>query len=307
LPQPGKPGASLYAIDQTLDGFSNRRAVGTEVRYFDGHITAYGLLDYDVLFKGVNIAMLQGNYLTDGGTNYYFVLDHRQAPSYSLTNALVAAGGLSLQDLIASEGIETVREQAKSLTAVSDLFSMGLTYPLTDRWQLGGDYQLSRISSTQAVNAVIPLGVIGTCIGTIDPVNNTCIIDTAAQQGSGNTHSVTIQAVGNSLFKENAVGVASMTFIKAPTYKGQSLFINYILPFSERWRLDSNLRYYTQNDDSGGSQDRLSPSFKLSYQWKNSWYIEGEIGEEISNSSTATVSDHVKRDYFYIGVRWEFR
>jgi hypothetical protein len=235
------------------------------------------------------------------------MLDHRRAPSFSLTNALVAFPNVSLQDLIATEGLETVREQAKANTAISDLFSMGMTYPLTQRWQLGADYQLSRVSSTQPVNATIPLGVIGTCIGVIDPVNNTCIIDTEAQQGSGNTHAVTFQAIGNGLFAENAVGVGSVTFIKAPTYRGQSILLNYILPISERWRLDSNLRYYTQKDNSGGTQDRVSPSFKLSYQWQNSWYLETEIGEEISNSSTATVSDHGKRQYFYVGVRWEFR
>lgn len=307
LPQAGKPGASVYAVSQTLDGYLNRRAVGAEVRYFDGHATAYGLVDYDVLYEGVNIALLQGNYLTDGGANYFFTIDHRRAPSFSLTNALVAAPNVSLQDLVATEGLEAVRRQAKSLTAISDLFSIGMTYPLTQRWQLGADYQLSRVSSTQPVSATIPLGVIGTCIGVIDPVNNTCIIDTAAQQGSGNTHAVTLQAIGNSLFAENAVGVGSVTFISAPTYKGQSILINYILPFSERWRLDTNLRYYTQKDNSGGTQDRISPSFKLSYQWHNSWYLEAEIGEEISKSFTATVNDHVKRQYFYMGVRWEFR
>ena len=307
VPQAGQVGASLYAIDQTLDGFSNRRAVGSEVRYFDGHTTAYGMLDYDVLYRGVNIAMLQGNYLADGGTNYYFMLDHRRVPSYGLSNALVAAPGLTLQSMIAAQGIDTVRDQAKGLTAISDLFSMGMTYPLSERWQLGGDYQLSRISSTQPVVAVIPLGVIGTCIGVINVTDNTCEIDTAAQLGSGNTHSVTLQAIGNSLFKANAVGVASVTFIQAPTYSGQAVLVNYILPFSERWRLDGNLRYYTQKNDAGGSQDRLSPSFKLSYQWQNDWYLEMEIGEEISHSSTATVTDHVTRDYFYAGVRWEFR
>ena len=35
--------------------------------------TAYGMLDYDVLYKGVNIALLQGNYLSEAGDNYFFV------------------------------------------------------------------------------------------------------------------------------------------------------------------------------------------------------------------------------------------
>ncbi len=164
LPQPGLPGFSVYGIEQTLDGFPNRRAVGSEVRYFDGHATAYGMLDYDLLYKGVNIALLQGNYLSAGGDNYFFVIDHRRAPSYSLTNALPAAPGLSLQEMVAIQGIEQVRAQASALTAISDMFSVGVTHPLTENWQVGVDYRMSSISSTEPVKAILPLAVIGTCL-----------------------------------------------------------------------------------------------------------------------------------------------
>lgn len=307
LPQAGLPGVSVYGIQQTLDGMANRRAVGSEVRYFDGRATAYGMIDYDVLYKGVNIALLQGNYLSEGGDNYFFVIDHRRAPSYSLTNALPAAPGLSLQEMVALQGIDQVRAQASALTAMSDMFSIGVTHPLSENWQVGVDYRLSSISSTQPVMAVLPLGVIGTCLGTIDYVNNTCIIDTASQQASGKNHVVTFQTVGTNLFLANAVGVANLSLIQAPTYTGQALSVGYVFPFWEKWRLDTNLRYYNQKDDSGGKQNRISPSLKLSWQWRTSLFLEGEMGREVSNSSGPTSNDHTKRDYVYTGVRWDFR
>ncbi len=307
LPQIGLPGISVYAIDQTLDGFANRRAVGSEVRYFDGRATAYGMLDYDVLYKGINIFLLQGNYLSEGGDNYFFVVDHRRAPSYSLTNALPASPGMSLQEMIALQGIDQVRSQASALTAMSDMFSVGVTHPLTENWQVGVDYRMSSISSTQPVVAVLPLAVIGTCLGTIDPVNNTCVIDTASQQGSGKNHVVTFQAVGTNLFFANAVGVGNLSLIQAPTYTGQALSLGYTLPFWEKWRVDANLRYYTQKDDSGDKQDRVSPSLKLAYQWRNSLYLEGEVGREESNSSGPTRNDSSRREYMYMGVRWDIR
>jgi hypothetical protein len=303
LPQPGLPGFGVYAINQTLDGLANRRAVGTEVRYFDGRATAYGMLDYDVLYKGVNIALLQGNYLSEAGDNYFFVIDHRQAPSYSLTNALPATPGLSLQEMVAIQGLDQVRAQASALTAKSDMFAIGVTHPLTENWQVGVDYRVSSISSTQPVMAVLPLAVIGTCLGTIDPVNNTCVIDTASQQASGKNHVVTFQAVGTNLLITSAVGVANLSLIQAPTYAGQALSLGYVLPFWEKWRLDANLRYYTQKDDSGDKQDRVSPSLKLAYQWRNSLYLEGEVGREVSNSSGPTRNDRTRRDYMYMGVR----
>lgn len=306
LPQTGRPGISLYAIDQTLDGLANRRAIGTEARYFDGRISAFGMLDYDVLYKAVNILMLQGNYLDESGNNYFVVLDHRRAPSLSLTNALLAAPGLSVKDMVRQQGIDAVRDQAKSLAATSNMFSIGLTHPFSERWLLGADYRLAAISATQPVVAVIPLGVIGTCLGTIDVINNTCIYNTASQQGSGNNHVVTFQAIGNSLFAPNAVGVGSVSFIRAPTYHGEALGLTYMLPIGESWRLDANLRYYTQRDDDGTRQTRLSPSLKIGYQWRNKLYWEGEIGREVSTTSGPTRDDQVKRDYFFTGLRWDF-
>jgi tetratricopeptide (TPR) repeat protein len=306
LPQTGRPGISLYAIDQTLDGLSNRRAVGTEVRFFDGRASAYGMLDYDVLYKAVNILMLQGNYLDEAGNNYFVVLDHRRAPSLSLTNALLAAPGLSVKEMVRQQGIDEVRAQAKALAATSNMFSVGVTHPLSERWLVGADYRLAAISATQPVVATIPLGVIGTCLGTIDVVNNTCIFNTASQQGSGNNHVVTFQAIGNSLFVPNAVGVANLSLIKAPTYNGQALGLTYMLPFAENWRLDANLRYYTQRDNDGTHQTRLSPSLKIGYQWRNKLHWEGEIGREASSTSGPTREDRVKRDYLFTGLRWDF-
>ena len=310
LPQQnGVPGVSLYALNQTLDGFENRRALGTEVRYFDGHTNAYGTLDYDVLYRGLNVALLQGNYLSDAGTNYFAVFDRRRTPSYSLTNALLAAPGLTIQQIIAAQGIAATRDQAKALAAISSSLSFGLTHPLNQDWQVGADYRASEISSTRPITAVVPISIIGTCVGTIDPTNiDNCIFDTASQEASGRSHSVSFQVTGNNLFTTNAVGLSSASFIKAPSFFGQSYSLGYVLPVGQQWRFDANVRYYTQKDNDGnGNLNRISPNFKIFYQWRDSIFLEGEIGREISNTTTPTQTDRTRRDYFSTGLRWETR
>lgn len=307
LPQAAAPGFSIYGIQQTLDGMLNRRAFGTEARYFDGKISAYGLVDYDVLYSGVNIALLQGNYLDQSGNNYFFVMDHRRAPSYGLTNALMGAPGLTLNDLVGAQGIDAVRKQVVGLSAMSDMLSMGVTHSLQEGWQVGVDYRMSQISSNQPISAVIPLAVIGTCLGTIDPVNNNCIFDTATQQGSGKNHVITFQGIGSNLFWTNAVGVANLSLIQAPSYSGKASSLSYVVPFAEQWRADVNFRYYKQDSDDGTTQRRLSPSVKLSWQWQNSLFLEGELGREISDSSSQDRKDHVAREYLYMGLRWDVR
>lgn len=306
LPDTGRPGASAYYIEQTLDGFLNRRAFGTEVRYFDGHLSAYGTLDYDVLYRGVNIALIQGNYLDDAGNNYYLVLDHRRAPSFALTSALFGAPGVSIEDLVANLGLDQLRRDAVALTAISNNFSVGFTHPYSDRWQFGIDYRLASISSTQAAVVVLPLTVVGpVCAGIPDGLGN-CVITTSPQAGTGNNHVVTFQAIGSNLFVPSAIGVGNLSLIEAPTYHGQAMNLNYVLPFRDRWRLDTNLRYYTQNNDTGDTQDRFSPSCRLAYRWGDSTYLEAEVGGEESRSSGPTRSDHITRRYFFIGLRKDF-
>jgi len=303
LPQTGTPGVSLYAIQQTLDGYLDRRALGSEMRYFDGGATLYGMLDYDMLYRGLNITLLQGNYMNAGGDNYFFILDRRQAPSYSLTNALPAFPGMSLSDMVAIQGLDQTRQQASDLTAVSNMFAIGMTHPFTDKWQAGVDYRLSSLSSTHDVLAVIPLSVVGTCLGTIDPINNNCIIDTASQQGSGLNHVLSFQAIGTNLFLPNAVGVGNISLIKSTTMKGEASSLGYVLPFWDQSRLETNLRYYNQKDDSDNKQSRFSASMKLSQQISSHFYVEGETGHETDKSSGDLGSSHSARTYFYLGLR----
>lgn len=155
LPQVSRPGASLYAIEQNIDGYLNRRALGSEFRYFDGQFTGFGMLDYDLLYKGLNIGMGQANYLDQWGNNYFLSYDYRRSPSYSLTNALPAASYPTVTDLVSNVGMTQARQLVSDSTALSTMFATGVTIPIGERWQFGIDYRTSQISGT---NAVIPLG-----------------------------------------------------------------------------------------------------------------------------------------------------
>lgn len=123
----------------------------------------------------------------------------------------------------------------------------------------------------------------------------------------GATSSLTLQAIGSNLFFRNASGNANFTVIAAPTYRGESYGMSYAVPIGEQWRIDTHLRYYTQNDDNGSEQNRISPSMKVSYQWRNSLYFDGEVGMEQSHSTGQDRDDRTRRDYWYFGVRWDFR
>jgi hypothetical protein len=280
--QPDQFGFGTYVIQQHLDGALNRQALGAETRYFDMHSTLYATVDYDTLFKGVNLAMLQGNYRSDDSTNYFTYLDHRKTPPYSLTNAVPGIPGMSIKDAIAAIGIQQLRADAKALTANSDMLAIGFTRPWSPTWTLGADYRAAAISGTQAT-ATMP-----------------------AMAGSGTSHVFSAQAIGNSLLVANDVSVINASYIKGSTYNGEALGGNYVFLHGDAWRLDTNLRYYTQKDNQEQKQVRISPALKLSYRW-NPVTLETEIGAEDVRIDGPVQTERSNRKYLYFGYRVDLR
>src|SRR5262249_44882086 len=70
----------VYGIQQTIDGETDRRAVGTELRYFAPSLSMFGQYDFDTLFHAANIQSLQGTWqpVTDLVT-VTFLADRRAA------------------------------------------------------------------------------------------------------------------------------------------------------------------------------------------------------------------------------------
>jgi hypothetical protein len=292
VPQLGRPGVSAYVVQQSLEGAKDRQAVGTEVRYFDQNVTVFSLLDYDMLYKAVNIAMMQGNLRTAGGTNYFANIDIRRSPPLSLTTAL--PGQISqdpfqptldfrslFQSSLNNIGLDQLRDQASLLSPTSSFYTLGFIHPVTQRWQLGADYRQSNISDTGA-SGILP-----------------------AQAGSGTSHVVSGQALGNNLLLSNDAFVLNSSFIFAPLYTGQNYNLAYIVPVKD-WRFDMLLGYYYQTDNQSQRQTRLSPTARLVYRIKNRLTLELDVGGEIFDETGPVREQHSRRTFMYGGYRWDF-
>lgn len=275
---------SGYYIEQRVGKIVDRQAVGMEAHYFDAQSNYMEQLEYDRLFKVVNIAMLQGNWTTGAGDNYTLLADHRKTPPLQITNALPGQSIQSVAALVQSGvSAESLRKDARALTQTSNLLMAGMTHPFSARWRLGGDFRVNNISGTGAVG---PL-----------PASN----------GTGNFYIYSAQAIGNSLLLENDLGVASASYINAQTYKGQSLAYTQSETLRQRWRLDVSLQLYSQKDNQEIRQQRTAPSIKLSYRLNESVTFDSEGGIEDTKISSATQTEKTRRRYVYLGYRWDFR
>lgn len=273
---------SLYVIEQRVDGVTDRRAVGTETRYFDARRNGFLVLDYDTRFRELNIAMLQANWTTQGGSNLAFLYDRRRSPPLQVSNVGYAYAGAAVADLLAS-GLShgELVEQAKKATAISELVSLGITHPLTAHWQLGADVKLSRVGATEAV------GQLG------------------AAPDNGNLWVYTIQGIGTGLANANDVLVASLSANRSRIFDGYSGSLAYVRVI-DRWRLEGNLKYYGQTDLNGVHLRRWTPSAKAGYRWGETLTFEGEAGAEITRANGAESREDTSRHYFNVGFRWDF-
>jgi hypothetical protein len=277
----------VYLINQTVDGITDRRAVGTEVRFFRGSTSVFSLVDYDIMFKTLNTVMIQGSTQTAGGITFNSVFDKRKSPTMAVTNALMGETTTSVQALIDS-GItaEELRRRAIALTSTSTLYMIGMTVPVNAKWQVGGDYRVNNISGTQGTTDV------GGLIPPTEP--------------SGDTKTYSFQGIGTGLFGASDITVLSASFIRAPTFTGDSWGVNNIVTVREKWRFETSLRFYTQEDNLGSTQKRVSPTLRVSYKLRDSISLEGEAGMEKSTSQNSVTSDKTDRKYWSFGYRWDF-
>lgn len=277
---------SLYGINQTVDGVQDRRGLGMEYRYYEDKKTAYALLDYDAYFKAVNAAQLMGTVGALGGT-MNFMVDHRKTPSLSIRTALNGAATSSVNDLLQTMSASSLRTLALERTAQSNMGQMGLTVPLSKKWQVGGDVRVTNTSGLPASGTTALEGIL------------------AATPSRGTEKSVTGQIIGSGLYKDGDIWSASTT-VSSGVAKSNSIYLYNHTQFISGWMMDTSLQLYSSTDQLGGSTKRTSPMVRGAYRLKEQLYFDVDGGIELNTYSGTQVTNKTTRYFFSGGIRWDF-
>lgn len=288
---PDAPGwsANLFLVEQRVDGVTDRRATGSELRYFDEKRSAFLLYDYDLDFRATNAVMLQANVVTPAGTNYTVLLDHRRVPLLQLSNVLPGETATipgnsapTVGDLLAAgASVASLRQGALALTPISDLFLVGFTHPVRPKLQLGADFRMSQVSGTGAS-------------GNLPETPST-----------GKVYVYSGQAIRTGLLTANDTAALNVSLIDGYTYHGWSAALSHVY-LKDRWRTETALRYYRQTNDTDVRLARFTPSLRAVYRWRDHFSLEAEVGQEITTNDGPLQSDRTLRRYFSLGYRWDF-
>jgi tetratricopeptide (TPR) repeat protein len=294
----GRWSGNVFFIDQWVDGITDRRATGGEVRYFDDKRSLYSLVDYDISYDIVNIAMLQGTWQTAGQTTFSLLLDRRRAPTLTTNNALYYSGvtamvpvPTTIEQLLASFSEDQIRSWALDATSVAKQGQFSVTTPLSGNWQLGADFGVTSIGALPQVT-----------------LDDGTVLDPSP--ATGNIYTYALRGIGTNLFSGRDLHVVSLSYTDAPeatpAFSGTQLAYNNTTFLGDKWVLEPSLKYYRQHTDPSTDLTRWTPGIRMSYRVRENFSLDGEYIYEHSTTTTPDSRDVAQTHYLSVGYRWDF-
>ncbi len=298
---------SAYINQQRIDGELDRRAIGSELRYFNAGVSVSSVLDYDLAIGGLNIASLQGTWQSPENTVVNVLYDRRATPLLMLGNALFFGAGVprdapvslatSVQQLLANGyDVAGLRQSVKDTTTYTTQALLAVTTPLNARWQVGGDLRITKLGEIPAVPVLLPNG-----------------------QGRSDNRSLGAQVIATNLYSARDTHVFGVSWLSGsgenlvpPTgrveygYSGQLVSYNNSSQLSELWLLEPSLKYYAQSDKAGVKTTRWSPGLRVTYRAARQVAIESELCGEVGKTSGPTRNESSNRVFYYLGGRYDF-
>ncbi len=271
-----------YAIQREIDGITDRQAVGMEVRYFDNHRSLLALVDHDISYSRFNNIQLLGNWRFEHLFTVNASYDYRRTPSLSTRNAMIGQQVSGLDELMEIYSEDELRDLAEDRTGTSEVYSLGLSRPLFQRFQASADISMMQLSGTPESGGV------------------------AAVPDSDNEFYYNFQLIGSGLLLEGDVNMLSLRYSDATSYNTASILFNTRLPVTRTFRINPRIRFdrrVGQNNDT--TRWITAPALRIEYRL-GMHRFEFEGGGQWSTMELTDETDDNYSYYFNLGYRADF-
>ena len=274
---------TVYAIEQQSDGLLDRQAVGSELRYADETTSAFGLLDYDVHYGEVNMAIATGSWTAPDKSTFNFEADYRRSPFLLTQNALQGQSFGSLADMLTIFTDEEIERLADDRSASATTFSGGFSRPINEMFQINLDATLANISATPASGGV------------------------DAMPSTGNEYYYSALLLANGVFRENDSFALGLRYADRQGSDAYALDIGSRYPVTSRFRVSPTLRLsYREGEEVYWDEVSVMPSIRLNYGWLDDLGLELEAGAKWTEREEGTALSEEWEYYFLIGYHYDF-
>lgn len=293
-------GGNLYFNRQLIDNQIDRSAIGSEMRFFSGGVSAFGIVDYDTEIRGLNIASLQGTWQWQDNTVVNLLADRRKTPLLALGNALffqnpnLGVQAASIKELLLTTPLDQLRDIVRATTSNTIQGLLGFTTPVNSHWQAGADIRLTDVGEILPVAEILPFG-----------------------QGRNRSTSLGGQLIGTNLYSNRDTHVITLSLLRGTSYSlnnvtppssynGLLVSYNNSSQVTELLLLEPSLRFYRQSDSTGTRQTRWSPGLRATYRMLKQLSLESELSGEYGKASGTNRDETSSRLFYYLGGRYDF-
>ena len=197
-------------------------------------------------------------------------------------NALIGQPVETLDEFLQLFTPAEAEQLARDRTAISDLYSLSLSRPLGERFQLDVEAYGSRLQATVGSGGV------------------------AATPASGLEKTFQVQLSANNLGLANDLWVLSARYQDASLATTRSVLLAARLPVGGAWRFGPRLRLDRRESSfDGASETTYVPMLRLDYQRGRAWF-ECEAAAELGDRQLPAGSESTQRLYFGLGYRLSF-
>jgi len=268
-----------FYIRQSAEGFSDREAVGAELRYFDSNRSLWGLLDYDTSYKELGSAFLQGAWRFESQFAINALIDRRRSPFLSTSNALIGQPFDDLETLASAFGEEQLRQLSLDRSAITTTYTLGASHPLGPKFQLNGNVTQSSVSATPESGGVA-----------------------ATPETVYQYFSTTL--VASSLLREGDVTIFGLRYSRSDSTNVTSLHLDARFPLSRSFYLNPRLRVdYKEILADSSTEWILSPGLRLQYRLGRTARIQFDAGKQFA--ARDTVGINVDRESYFVNLGYQ--
>ena len=274
---------SLFYNTQEVDGIEDRQAVGSELRYFDEARSLIMLVDYDLAYSEINSFVTLGNWAFPNRMTLNAMIDFRKSPLLTTRNALIGQGVSSIDELLLIFREEEIRELARDRTGDMQTYSLGVSAPLFDRFQINADATMVNYDGTVASGGV-----------------------PAVPDSDGNIY-YSMTLIGSSLLMEQDTSIFGLGYVDGDMVSTTTLTIDSRYRVTRGMRINPRLRFSRRDIERTGSEQWIAtPSLRMLYRFARRYEVELELGGEWSNQKTDTESFDYNSYFIYAGYRANF-
>ncbi len=268
---------------QEVDGINDREATGAEIRYFGGNKSLIAAVDYDFGYSELNSLAVLGNWTFADSLTVNGRFDWRKTPYLTTEEALVGQPASSIQELLLSFTEGEIRQLALDRSGAMQSYALGVSRPISERFQISADVTASQYDGTPASGGVGETPDSGTLIYSY------------------------VSLIGTSLITEGDMSVLGLRYSDGGTTTSAAMFLDTRFPVTRNLRLNPRVLVTRREITTGDLTELLvRPGLRALYRLSRQIRLEVEGGGEFGSSDSGGESNNSTGYYLYMGYTADF-